>query len=163
MTRDEQLLEAYRRGYRVTADGIVLSPSGRRRKTDLDTGGYPRFSVAFADGIRTINVHRLLAYQKYGEQIFESGLEVRHENGDKADCSWGNVLLGTHSENMQDKPADVRMACALYATSFVRRLSSEQEDQLRADRSSGMTYKQLGIKYGLAKSTISYIMHKQRG
>lgn len=60
-----------------------------------------------------------------------------------------------------DKSPEVRQRVAEYAASFQRSLTEERVAQLREDRENGDTYAQLMKKYGLAKSTVSYIINRK--
>jgi len=156
MNAIERLREAHAVGYRVDEEGRVFSPSGRQLSLSADRDGYPRFSVKLSDGlVRGVFVHRLAAYQLFGEAMFEPGIEVRHKNGKVSESGTSNILIGTHSQNMQDVDPEVRRRVAGRAA---RKLTDEQVAQLRSDRAAGMKYVDLCAKYGLRKSTISYIV-----
>jgi len=55
----EALIQSVERGYHVNAEGDVVCPSGKKRKTDLDKSGYPRFRVKYMDKIVNVYVHKL--------------------------------------------------------------------------------------------------------
>jgi hypothetical protein len=107
-----------------------------------------------------ILVHRLVAYQKFGDQIFDPGLVVRHLDGNQRNNCPSNLEMGTMSQNMLDRPAEVRLAHAKKAARARRSLSDAQVAQLRADHAAGIPYSRLMKKYGLAKSTVSYIINR---
>lgn len=158
---NEALLEAHHRGYRVTQDGAFLNPSGKQAGY-LMKDGYMHSTGFIAPGHHYkvhFRVHRLAAFQWFGNAIFRPGVEVRHLNGDRLDNSRGNIALGSHSDNMLDRPKEERRAHARHAASFCRALTSEQAQQLILDRQAGATYKKLMQKYGIAKSTVSYIVN----
>lgn len=110
--------EAYKKGYRVDCNGIITGPKGIERKIRYRKDGYQICGIRFSDKTYSILVHRLQAYQKYGDELFQEGIFVRHKNGVKTDNSWDNILIGTHSENMMDIPEHIRINKALYASSF---------------------------------------------
>lgn len=156
MTPNERLAEVFERGFKVTDAGAVLKPDGSTQPVGKDKHGYWRFSAKGSDGkIRQVMVGRLAAYQKYGEQLFADGIEVRHENGDEADNRLGNVLIGTKSQNALDKDPEVRRAVSAGAA---RKLTDDQVRQLREERARGTKYADLAQKYGIQKSTVSYIV-----
>ena len=160
MTINERVRETFQKGYRVLEDGQVRSPFGVTRVLDADTAGYSRFTVKCSDGcIRGIPVHKLAAYQRYGEGAFASGLEVRHLDNDHTNNALTNIGIGTHSQNLMDAPAEVRRQRAYHASP--KKLSEAQVQSLLEDRAGGMTYKELGMKYGIVKSSISYIIHSR--
>lgn len=41
-------------------------------------------------------IHRLQAYQKFGDKIYEDGIVVRYLNGDRYDNSYDNIGIGTY-------------------------------------------------------------------
>lgn len=69
---DDAIIYAYNKGYRVV-DGKVISPiTGKPRVLKQTDFGYFAFSIT---NKRSIKVHRLVAYQKYGNKIFENGIQ----------------------------------------------------------------------------------------
>lgn len=162
MSVRSRLLYAVKAGYRVLADGSVVGPSGRTLKTRGSwCSGYPSFGVNDHGKMGYVLVHQLVAYLKYGNSMFEEGVEVRHKNGDLTDYSSRNILLGTHSENMMDLPRQLRVDKAKHAAKKLRKLTSAQAEQLRADRRAGAPYKELMAKYGLSKSAVSYVVNEK--
>jgi hypothetical protein len=154
------LIAALDAGYKVDDDGVVTSPSGKILSTWLDTRGYFRFTFASKElGNRKILVHQLAALQRFGKVVLNEGIEVRHLNNDSTDNSQNNIAFGTRAENEMDKDPETRKKVAKIAASKRRKLTKNQLEALRKDRSSGMNYKQLSQKYGIQKSTISYILN----
>lgn len=108
-------LAAYYKGYRVTSEGVLLSPTGAMmsnaaRKSDQ---GYPRFGVYLEDEKRAVRipVHKFAALCFYGLKTFSSDC-VRHMNDDRADFSRVNIQLGSNSDNMQDRCPEQRKKIA---------------------------------------------------
>ena len=73
-------VEAFNKGYRINKDGIV-------NYKDKEVNGFIR-KVYKILGFRTIegkcqhcSFHRLQAYQKFGDKIYENGIVVRHLDG----------------------------------------------------------------------------------
>jgi hypothetical protein len=156
MTSNDRIVEAVSKGYRIE-NGKPISPTGEVLAVNRDRGGYWRFSVLGSDGkVRPLMVHRVVAYQKYGKGLFAPGIQVRHANGNQSDNSFENILIGTQSDNEMDKPDEIRKTVARNAA---RKLTEEQVCQLRKDRESGMKYDALVQKYGIRKSTVSYIVN----
>jgi hypothetical protein len=150
------IVEAARKGYVATSAGVVLL-DGSPVKCNKHPKGYIRFTPKGSK--YPVMIHRLVAYQKYGDDLFAKGIEVRHLNGDKTDNSYTNIGIGTQSDNCLDRPKEMRISCSRIANSSRRKLSYEEVDSLRKDRESGMTYSQLMTRYGLSKGTISYIVN----
>lgn len=75
MTYRDAVRCAFRKGYRVSASGEVISPfSGRELTLAVGTSGYLCFSFRDDGGVRhKLAVHKLAGYQKFGEQSLEDG------------------------------------------------------------------------------------------
>ena len=150
---------AYEKGYRVTYGGVLLGVHGKPIYASASKAG--RLRVTFRDGDTrlTVTVHRLQAYQKYGKSMYTHGIEVRHKDNNYKNNEHGNILLGTHVQNAHDIPAAERRRISLLGSKAQRSLSDQKAEQLRQDRASGMKYAELCSRYGLAKSTVSYIVN----
>lgn len=74
---------------------------GRVLKPRLDSQGYALVTLSQDDQQRTRFVHRLVALAFLGP--CPPGREVRHLDGDPANCRVGNLAYGTHRENELDK------------------------------------------------------------
>lgn len=116
----EKILLAKERGYTVTNDGICLNKNGKQVGC-VGSQGYIMIGLIKKKRYYRIEVHRIQAYQKYGDKIFEKWVVCRHKNGIKSDNSWDNILIGTHTDNMRDIPQELRRSRALYAASFIKR------------------------------------------
>lgn len=157
MKLNDAIKYAYSSGYRITENGQVLSPSGNRLSTYEDRNGYLYFTVSVGGRARnTVSVHRFLAFQKFGEELFKSGIEVRHLNGNNKDNSLNNLDLGTKSQNEMDKDPAIRHRISSTSN---RKLTIEEYKSLLEDRKNGLKYKELSEKYGIKKSAISYIVN----
>jgi hypothetical protein len=150
----QNVLLAFRKGYRVTASGEVESASGRIRKLSQTKWGHYTFTVGIPKSGRTghVLVHRLAAYQKFGDAFLEAEC-VRHLDGCPTNNRADNIAIGTHSDNMMDIDAQVRMDKARHATSFIRRTDWDIIDK---DRAAGMSYRDLSKKYSMSKGTLSF-------
>ncbi len=120
--RTDGILCATRKGYIVDGIGNVWY-RGRIVNGYVDNKGYRRIKIR-DEGNRSIDVlvHRLHAYQKYGDEIFREGIQIRHLNGVKSDNSWINIGIGTQSENMMDRPEDKRREIAMLASSYISKI-----------------------------------------
>lgn len=146
------------KGYEVKEDGTVISHRNNIISQGTNTNGYPYFSIKM-DGERvTVQTHQLLAYQKFGKELFEEGIEVRHLNGDKTDNRWENIDIGTHSENMMDQPKHVRARKSKAGEKVGDKEALEIRQ--RVENNQYTTYQDLAEEYGLkSKSSISYIVN----
>lgn len=154
-TRHEAI--AFRMGYRVDLHGRIRGLRGRILKGWWNNWGYHCFRVGH--DIASVTVHRLVAYQKFGDKIYAEGVEVRHLDGNQRNNCPSNIDIGTASENCMDKPLGQRLRVAKLAALVVRKLRDEDVVALRADRAAGMKYVDLIKKYGVAKSTVSYVVN----
>lgn len=151
---------ALERGYRMMIDGRVIGLRGRTLKPQLDRWGRSRISVRVTPSAppHTVLVHRLAALQWFGDGAFCPGVHVRHLDNDATNNSRRNLALGSPHENAMDKTLSSRMSTARLAAAPLRKLSPTGQRQLLDDRERGMTYRDICQKYGLAKSTVSYIV-----
>lgn len=158
---DQAILIAVEKGYQITDSGDVIGAQGKKLKLKINTQGYHSFSIKvdFASHAISIPVHRFQAFKKYGLVVFDKSILIRHLDGDQLNNSFDNVRIGNQSDNMLDVSAGTRTKKAIKAASSKRRFTDEQIAQIRKDRDNGMTYKQLGKKYNVAKSTLSYLFN----
>jgi hypothetical protein len=166
---DENMLSAMDRGLRLEKDGTAFGSSGRQISGSLQKTGrmrqgylYATIKIAGTRSTTHAHFHRVQAYQKFGDKLFEKGVQVRHLNGNSLDNSWDNVALGTHQDNSMDRPKEERVRSGRIAAKAQRKLSEEEVQELRQDREEGYTYKELKEKYGIrSSSTISYIVNRK--
>lgn len=145
------------RGYIVTEDGKFLNPNGSEIGRYNDDG-YLYSSFRVDKRCIRCYAHRLQAYQKYGDLLYQDGILTRHLNGDSRDNSWVNISIGTHSQNMMDIPEDIRVRKARYASSFVTKYNhSEVIEFYNSCRSYKDTMKKFKIS---SKGTLYYIINK---
>lgn len=100
---------AYEMGYRVDENGVLYSNEKVIKILKKPEKGYYRFKIKNNIGKRiSVSVHRLVAYQKFGEKIYDN-LVVRHLNGISTDNSYNNIEIGTYSDNAFDIPKEKRI------------------------------------------------------
>ncbi len=130
--------EMVKTGYKPDDEGNIYTPYGNTISGKLyGTQRYSSMSVPKALGLNNISVpiHKFNAYYWFGEEAFLKC--VRHLNSDRLDNSRSNLLLGTHSENEQDKSKHVRVRVAKYARScqpkipYNSKLTMEQVEVIR--------------------------------
>lgn len=155
--------EAYDLGYRVTVDGLVVAPSGRVLQPFFKNSqrDYPAFSGYRKLG--KIKVHRLVAYQKWGEDIYRHGVEVRHLDGDITNFSVDNLALGTHQQNALDIPKERRLDRAQKAGNAVRKYDAEKRQEIRRFYVSTRSYKHTMARFGISSSVVQYIVNGWTG
>lgn len=163
MTRKKALLVSYEKGYRITDDGKILNPKGKEVKGRIRVNkkcGYKThvFSVKVPNGCtQSINVHRLVAYQKFGNKMFENGILVRHLDGNSLNNKKENIEIGSQHQNMMDRP---KLERQINASKQNRKHSNELIEEIRNLYNNGMSYKQIREQYNLPKSTLSYYLSK---
>lgn len=155
------LIIAYNKGYRVDKQGNVYF-KGKKRSLILDTKGYNTFTIRCnlgdKDIFRRVWVHKLQAYQKYGNILFNHNIEVRHKNNDKSDNSFKNILIGSHKENMNDVDKNIRLDRALHAASYNQKYNYQNVYNYYLKTRS---YKQTQKKFNISsKGTLNYIITK---
>lgn len=145
-------------GFTVTISGdTVVSPTGQTRKLRVRDGKngrppYYTFNVKHEGKSYPVKVHKLVAYIKFGPDAFK--FLVRHLDGNSLNNDWTNLALGNGSQNAYDRPRQERLEHARKAARTQRRLSEEQVLEIRASKDS---LKVLVERYGVSKTTISYV------
>lgn len=149
-------------GYRVDEQGVIYHHNVRLSPT-VGPNGYYALGIAHGEKghRRTVRcgVHRLQAFQKYGDNLYEPGIVVRHLNGNPLDNSFDNIAIGTLSENRLDIPAEIRKRAAVNASAKChQRYPKEIVLAVQEDRRKGFSYRKLMNKYKItSKGTISYM------
>jgi HNH endonuclease len=155
----ELLLEAVRRGYRVDTEGNAFGPTGRKLSRRVGSGYY---AIGLKVEGRPMNVelHRIAAFQLYGEAVFAEGIEVRHLDGNCSNNAATNLVLGTPSQNSMDRSPEQRRAMAEHASLRRRRLTDAEENALCEDRRAGMEFRALAAKFEISVGAAHYIWQK---
>ena len=150
---NRNILICFNKGYVIDEYGNVKNKD-KLLKCSVNINGYLKFSIRTKTESSTpVFVHKLQAYFKYGNKIFEKGIVVRHLNGNKLDNSFENIAIGTQQDNMLDKPKHKRIEWASHP--------KYDYESIKKDRLLGMTYRELMNKYNISsKGTISYIINK---
>lgn len=116
--------------------------------------GYGSFRVAE----RKQKAHRV-AYQLYVGEIPE-GLCVCHHCDNRKCVNPAHLFLGTSNENMRDRDNKGRVASG--EKSGRAKLTEEQVIEARARYKDGVHIVDLAKEFGVAQSTMSYIVHHLR-
>lgn len=150
------LIKSYEKGYRIVNNEII----GKRGviKGSVGSYGYIEFSVRIGSKSVNIPVHRLVAYQKFGDKIFEGKIVVRHLNGDcKCNFEW-NIAIGSNLDNHLDRDREDVLEHALNATSYAKK---HDHKAIIEYRKSGATIKDIMHKFNISsKGTVSFIINK---
>lgn len=109
---------------------------------------------------KTVYVHKLVAYQKFGDNALVG--EVRHMDNNSLNNAPHNIEMGTHSDNMNDMDPGIRHRICRKAGSVsasrTRRLTDNQVEELIRLHIQGYTNRELAKRFGVAGSTISRII-----
>jgi hypothetical protein len=157
--RSQALVAVKTAGYYARNDGSVVSPNGRVLSLCSTPKGYLYFTYRLNGTTVQIMVHRLIAFQKFGYQMFVRGVQVRHLNNCKTNNRATNIAIGSDSDNKYDKPEQERQKHAIEAAMSSRLFTNEQAEEIRALNADGVPYSELCVMFGCAKSTISYIIN----
>jgi hypothetical protein len=110
-----------------------------------------------------ILVHQIVAYQKYGEKMFQEELLCRHKNNDKTDFRSENIILGTSLDNHNDNPIEMKRELIRNGKKSARSLRTFTDQQVREIRSlyqNGHSVRSLSGKYNVAFNTIRYMVKR---
>jgi hypothetical protein len=154
---NDAIVEAKKKGYYVDNDGNVFS---KRNQLKLQNRkNYLHFSIRYFGERIPIKVHRFVAYMKYGNEMFNDGIVIRHFDGNSLNNSWENILIGTLSQNTMDIPKENRIKTSIRNSSVKRKFNDDEVSNIIKDRNSGYTYNELCEKYSTSKSTLSYFFN----
>jgi len=101
---NQAIIKMHKLGYYISNDGQVFNPEGKpigKKASD----GYVIHSVRLGKNTNPIQIglHRYVAYIKYGDVIFEKGVQCRHLNDIKSDNRPSNICMGTAKDNYNDR------------------------------------------------------------
>lgn len=148
-------------GWDIDRDGQITNPRGEVKKGTL-THGYLKVGIKIPEmGISSyaLKIHKFQAYRKYGEEIFNPGIVVRHLNGDNTDNSWGNIVIGTQSDNMMDRDEQDRIRHSKER----RKYSQEVKSKLVQERESGKSFGQISKDHSIPLQTVKDIIKMNNG
>ncbi len=153
-------VQAVKKGYFVNKSGVAINANTGRTVGTRGKKDYKYIGFRGDNGkVLKVYIHRLQAYQKYGEKIYDSDIVVRHLNGNSLDNSCDNIEIGTASDNMMDVPSCIRVkkssnAAKIYPDNVVV--------EIRNMRKNGKSYKEIMEKFNISsKGTLSHIINKR--
>jgi hypothetical protein len=150
------LIECYNKGYRVIDSKVYYK--GKLVKGSI-TNGYHFIGIRINKKIYNIRTHRLVGYQKYKNLLFESNLVLRHIDNNSLNNSEDNIVLGTPSENMMDKPETLRYSVAKHAASF---LIKYNHIAIKDYYYTNKSYKKVMEKFNISsKGTLHHILNSK--
>jgi hypothetical protein len=119
-------------------------------KKKPNKNGYGFFKFG---GSNNVEAHRVSWLVNFG--IIPEGMYICHKCDNPMCVRPTHLFLGTPADNSNDMIKKGRQPRIIGH----RKINYEVADQIRKDQLSGMTNKELRERYGLAKSTISYIVN----
>lgn len=151
---------AWEKGYYVNGLGEVYS---KWRQLSLNNyKGYLYFTIKIDGKPRKVNVHRMQAYQKFKDKIYEDNIVVRHLNGNSFDNTFNNIGIGSQSENMFDIPKEKRIKHAKIASAHIIKYDFKLVEEIRDFYEKCKSYKQTMAKYGISsKGTLWHIINSR--
>ncbi len=154
--KNKAVLYAYDKGYRVINN--VISIENRIIKGSITRGGYRMFTIRIKGINAHVLVHKLIAYQKFGNNIFKEGIQVRHLDSDKLNNNDSNIAIGTPKDNASDKNPDDVMRAVLIAASYAKKYDHEKIIEMHRN---GYSYSDIMRIFNIpSKGTISFIINK---
>ena len=158
---NQAVREAFDRGYRVNGEGeLILLDGSISKAVCCDKDGYRTMAVKMkrsCNGIR-FGIHKLQAYQKYGQKLFQSGMEVRHLDGNKTNNTPKNIAIGSRRDNVLDIPEDKRKQMGQAGAASTRNFSNKTAYLIFEDRAKGMKERELAAKYGGSLGSIHHLL-----
>lgn len=156
---NKSLLTAYKKGYYVTDTGEIIGAKGEPLKPMLSNKNYLYFHVRVDGKKKAVYVHRLKAYQKYGDELFNSEC-VRHLDGNKQNNALDNIVLGTHKENTADISEQKRHNMLKKARDS-RKFTDQQIVHIRHLLENGETTRGIAKEYNVSQGTIQQIKERE--
>lgn len=142
------------KGYTMSKNGKLFNPRGKEIKGSVDKYKYRKTNQRTHENkFMPIKFHKIQGYLKFGEKMFENGMQIRHLDGNHENNSWDNIEIGTNQENQLDIPVENR----------ILRSSNPKHNhaEIIADYKEGMTYQELMLKHNIKhRSTIDFILNK---
>lgn len=132
------VMETFENGYDINVKGELVRKDGSVKSIfRIDNTGYYNVTLRLPTHYRArVMIHKLQAYKKFGNKIFEKGIVVRHLNGNSLDNSWNNIDIGTQSDNMRDRSKEDLKNHAIKA-------SKKRQDKIRTQEERHKIYEKL--------------------
>lgn len=159
---NKNLKIAIEKGYYTDIDGNIFSRF-KKLKPNCTGMDYFTFNVIGVDGkSRRVLLHKLQAYQKFGDKIFEEGIVVRHLDGNSLNNSWDNIEIGTQFDNINDISKEIRIKKATLASRINQNKTRSYDERCKIydDIISGITCYKISKKYNINSGTIYNMKNK---
>ena len=156
------LNEFNRLGYIINNNGEVFSKDGTELKgcvvTYKGNTKYRKIGFrVFQFPSYSLKIHKLQAFKKFGDKIFEQDIVIRHLNGISTNNTWENIGIGSQSDNLMDIPKDIRIKRAKHASSFKK--VKYNKEKVKEFHSKNNSYKKTMEEFNISSSgTLNYIL-----
>lgn len=148
------IIDLVNKGYNYNSVGDILNPKGIKRKLNISKNYY-QFTHRFNGKCVRVNVHKFIAFIKFGHIIFNNDIQVRHLDGNSLNNIPSNIYFGTRSQNMMDIPSDIRIKNAKIASSYIKKYDYDEIKKFHSG-----SYKKTMEKFNISsKSTLHYILN----
>lgn len=121
-------------------------------KARTNRGGYGYFRV----GSKALTAHRVSYEMAYG--LIPQGMLVCHRCDNPPCVNPAHLWLGTEQDNTQDSVQKGRRARQYGAANGFSRFSEADISEIRRAAASGALQKDIAHRFGVDRSTISYIL-----
>lgn len=168
MSNKKAIETFFNRGYTINNKGQIFNPRGKEVKGTIHvlSKGYNRKELTVRDRHLTYNIsfHRIQGYKKFGDRIFEDGIQVRHLNNDSLDNSWDNIDIGDNSDNRMDLSDEVRLTASIIATRKMQnnRRTYEERCVIYMKLHKGLTYREIMSEHKISQSTLSSMKNRSK-
>lgn len=163
--QSKALLDFLENGYYVSKCGDLYNRDDHKLKC-RNSRGY--LCKSHRIGKRSENkqipifIHRVQAYQKFGDIIFKDGVHVRHFNGESFDNSWDNIKIGTPRQNSMDRDSEERKMASLPAAAKNRKFSNKEIAEIKSFYEECRSYKEVKNKFGISSSgSLHYMLNSK--
>ena len=146
----------------MTDNGECFNPKGQKISGSVSASGYRRSAIK-VDGKHTkFKFHRFMGYLKFGDRIYQQGIQIRHLDGNPQNNSRENIEIGTQRDNTYDIPKERRLQIALKATQKVKRYSDEDVLEMKRLRDNDAKYSEIMERFNISsKGTLSFILNNR--
>lgn len=145
-------------GFKISHDGKELTRDDIPVSAYIKNG-YFQHSFGPKKKRQNLRLHRLQAWQKYGEAMHATGIVCRHLDGNPQNNHWDNIAIGTQSENMMDQSTEVRKQRAQNAANALKKHDWQEVRKFYDDHGWKITMAHFSFT---SKGSLSYILNKTR-
>lgn len=147
---------AKNKGYQATKSGDVIGPTGKKLSLNKNSRGYLCFGARVDGKVRSIPVHRFVAYYYLGDVVLASEC-VRHLDGNQKNNKLTNLKPGTLAENYSDNSSGWKSLFASLGASANKKLKEVDIPEIKKALAKGESIKNLASRYSVSRKTIEKI------